>query len=142
MRRSFANIRPSLASRPTPRVPRARTHPIHPCHRLSPLHHHPRRRIQSVLPLSSRTQCLTSLPISRPYGMRPRSTASSSARMWRPFGPTCSQFWPTRPLSFVLSRPFRTSLCSISLSTSSRCHHRSDPTDHQGIFLYPLSFFH
>ena len=141
MRRSFASIRPSLASRSTPRVLLARPPPIHHRHRLPPLHHHhhhPRRMIRSVLPLSSRTWCLTSLPFSRPFGMRPWSTASSSARMWRPSGPTCAQFWPTRPPSFVLSRPFRTSLPSFSLSTS---RHRSDPTDHQRIFLHPLSFF-
>ena len=135
MRRSFASIRPSLASRPTPRVSLARPPPIHHRHRLPPLHHHhhrPRRRLRSVLPLSSRTQCLTSLPVSRPSRMRPRSTASSSARMWRPSEPTCAQFLLTRPPSFVLSKPFKNNLPSFSLSTNRR---RSDSADHQGSFL-------
>ena len=142
MRRSFASIRTSLASQPTHRVPLARPSPIHHRHRLPPLHHHRSwRRIRSVLPLSLRTQCLTSLPISRPFRMRPRSTASSSSRMLRPSELICAQSWPTRRLSFIISRHFRTSLPSFSLSTSRRRYHHSDSADHQGCYLHPLSFF-
>ena len=141
MRRSFASIRPSLASQPTHRVPLARPSPIHHRHRLPPLfhhHHRPRRRIRSVLPLSSRTRCLTSLPILRPSGMRPRSTAYSSVRMWRLSELTCAQSWLTRRL---ISRHFRTSLPSFSLSTSRHRRHHNDPVDHQGSCLHPLLFF-
>ena len=136
MRMSFESIKPGLASRSTPRVMLARPPPIH--------HHRsrPRRRIRSVLPLSSRTRCLTSQFISRSIGMRPRSTASSSARMWRPSELTCSQSWPTRRPSSVISSPYRTSSPRFSPSSSHHCLLRSDPADHQGSFLHPLSFFH
>ena len=84
MRMSFESIRLCLASRSTLMVTLARPPPIHHRHRLPQIHHHhsrPKRMIRSVLPLSSRTQCLTSLLVSRPIGMRPRSTESSSSRM-------------------------------------------------------------
>ena len=122
MRMSFASIRPSLTSRLTLRVPLARPLPIHHRHGLPPHHHHhhhrPRQRIRLVLPLSSRTWCLTSQPVSRLTGMRPKSTASSSSRMWRSFGLTCAPSLPTRPPSFVINGHFRTSFPSFSLSTS------------------------
>ena len=132
---SFESIRPGLASRSTLGVALARLPPLYHHHRLPPIPHHPNLpngRTRSVPPLFLRTRCSTSLPVSRPSGMRPRSTASSSVKMWRPSGPTCAQFWPTRLPSFVLSKPFRTSLPNFSLSTSS---HYSDPVDHQGSFL-------
>ena len=113
----------------------ARLSPLHHHHRLLPIPHHPslpRGRTRLVPPLSSRTRCSTSLPVSGPSGMRPKSTASSSSRMWRPSGLTCAQFWPTRPPSFALSRPFMT---SFSLSSNRRHRHYSDPANHQGSFL-------
>ena len=117
MRMSFESIRPSLASQLTLRVALARLPPLHHHHHcLPPIPHHPslpRGRTRSDPPLSSRTRCLTSLPVSRPSEMRPKNTASSSERMWRPSGPTCTQFWLTRPLSLVLSRPFRTQLAQL-----------------------------
>ena len=145
MRRSFESIRPSLASRSTPRVTLARPPPIHHCHRLPPIHHYHnrlKRRIRSVLLLSSRTRCLTSLLVSRPIGMRPRSTESSSARMWRPSELTCAQSWPTKQPSSVISSPYRTNLPIFSPSSNHRRRHYSDPTNHQGSFLHPFSFFH
>ena len=102
MRMSFESIRPNLASRSTskvtldrpPPIPlHHRPPPIHHHHKHSPIHHHhslARRRIRSVLPLSSRTRCSTSLLVSRPNGMRHRSTESSSAKMWRPSKLTCA----------------------------------------------------
>ena len=145
MRMSFESFRPSLASRSTLRVTLARPPPIHHRHRLPPIHHHcscPRRRIRSVLPRSSRTQCLTSQLISRPTGIRPRSTESSSARMRRPSELTCTQSWPTKRPSFAISSPYRTSSPRFSPSSSHRCRLRSDLADHQGSFLHPLSLFH
>ena len=154
MRMSFESIRPGLASRSTPRVTLAGPPPIHHCHKLLPIHHRhklppihhyhspPRRRIRSVLPLSLRTRCLTSQLVLRPTGMRPRTTESSSARMWRPSELTCSQSWPTKRPSSVISSPYRTSSPRSSPSSSHRRHLRSDPIDHQGSFLHPLSFFH
>ena len=103
MRMCFESIRLGLASRPTPRVTLAIPPPIHHRLRLPPIYYHhsrPRRRIRSVLPLSSKTRYLTLQLVSRPNGMRPRSTASSSARMWRPSELTCAQSWPTRRPSF------------------------------------------
>ena len=134
---SFETIKPGLASQLTLRAALAQLPPIHHHHRLPPFPHHPSLpwgRTRSVPLLSLRTKCSTSLPVSRPYGMRPRSTASSSSRVWRPSGPTCAQFWLTRPPSFILIKPFRTSLPSFSLSTSRR-RRRSDAADRQGSFL-------
>ena len=133
---------PSLASRPTPRVTLANPPPIHHRPILLPIYHHhhsrPRRRIRSVLPLSSRTRCLTSPLILRPSGMRPRSTASSSDKMWRPSELTCTRLWPTRRPSSAISSPSRTSSPRFLPSSS---HHRrlhNDLADHQGSF-YTLS---
>ena len=145
MRMSFESIRPGLASRSTPRVTLARPPPIHHRHKLPPIHHHrirPKRRIQSVLPLSSRTWCLTSQLVSRPTWIRPRSTESSSTRMWRPSKLTCAQSWPIRRPSSSISSLYRTSSPRFSPFSSHRCRLRSDPADHQGSFLHPLLFFH
>ena len=151
---SFESIRPGLASRSTPRVTLARPPPIHHRHRLPPIphrhslppihHHHsrPMRRIRSVLPLSSRTRCLTSQLVLRPTGMRPMSTKSSSTRMWRPSELTCAQSWLTRRPSSAISSPYRTSSPRSSPSSNHRRHLCNDPADHQGSFLHPLSFFH
>ena len=125
IRMSFESIKPGFASKSTLRVTLARPPPIHHRHRLPLIcHHHscPRRRIRSVLPLSSRTRCLTSLLVSRPTGMRPRSTEYSSARIWRPSELTCAQSWPTRRPSSAISIPYRTS--SPRFSPSSNHHQR------------------
>ena len=129
---SFESIKPDLASWPTPRVTLVR--PPH-------IHHHPsrmRRRIRSVLPLSSRTRCLTSHLVLRPTGMRPRSTASSSAMMWRPSELICARSWPTRRPSSVINSLSNTS--SPRFSPSSNLHRRlcSDRAYPQGSF-YTLS---
>ena len=142
MRMSFESIRPGLASQPTLKVTLASPPLIHHCPRLPPIHHHhsrPRRRIQLVLPLSSRTRCLTSQKVSRPTVMRPRSITSSSSRMWRPSEMTCTWSQPTRRPSSTISSLSRTSSSRFSPSSN---HHRrlhSDMADHQGS-LYTLSF--
>ena len=133
MRMSFEIIRPSLASRSSRRVTFSRPPPIHHRHRLPPLHHHhsrPRRRIRSFLPLSSMTWCLTSQLVSRPTGMRPRSTESSSARMWRPSELTCAQSWPTKRPSSAINSPYRTSSPRSSPSSIHRCRLRRYPANH------------
>ena len=142
MRMSFNSIRPGLASRSTLMVTLARPPPINHHHRLPPIPHHPRRprgRIRSVLLLSSRTGCLTSRLISRPCGMRPRSTGSSLVKMWRPSEMTCAWSWPTRRPSSASSSSSKTS--SPKFSPSSSLYHRpySDLADPQGSF-FTLSY--
>ena len=139
---SFKSIRPGLSSRLTPRVTLASPPPIHHRPRLPPIHHHhhscPRRRIRSVLPLSSRTRCLTSRLILRPIGMRPRSTASSSTMMWRPSKLTCARSWPTRRPSSAINSLSRTTSPRFSPSFRHRRRLHSDLDDYQGSF-YTLS---
>ena len=79
---------------------------------LTHLHHHhssPRRQLPPVPHLTSRTRFSPLLSVLTHSGMRPRSTESSSHRIWRPFALTCVQFWPTRPLFFNSSSPSKLS---------------------------------
>ena len=64
--------------------------------------------------------------------MRPRSTESSSARMWRHFELTCALSCPTRRPSSAISSPYRTSSPNCSQSSSHRRRLRHDSADHQG----------
>ena len=142
MRMSFESIRPAVnpqgdtgqaSSHPPP--PHTSSHPPPP--QISS-HPPPPQPSQEEDPISPSTILL----FSRSTGMRPRSTESSSSKMWRPSELTCAQSWPTRRPSSVISSPYRTSLPRSSPSSSHRHRHRSDPADHQGSFLHPLSFFH
>ena len=74
--------------------------------RLTHLHHHhrsPRTKLPSVPPLTSRTRCSPLLSALMHYGTRPKSTESSSHRIWRHFALICVWCWPTRPLFFSSS---------------------------------------
>ena len=60
--------------------------------RLTHLHHHhcsPRRQLTPIPPLTSRTRCSPLLSALMPSGTRPRSTESSSHRIWRRFELIC-----------------------------------------------------
>ena len=78
-------------------------------------HHHRRLRrpLTPVLPPTSRTRCTPLLSALMPSGTRPRSTESSSHRIWRRFALICIRCLPTRPLFFNCSSPFRPSLLSF-----------------------------
>ena len=74
------------------------------------LHHHhssPRRQLPPVLHPTSRTRCSHLLSALMPSGTRPRSTESSSHRIWRHFALICIRCWPTRSLFFSSSSRFR-----------------------------------
>ena len=126
-RTSFMTIRPALDSGAIPR--RTLGRPL-----LTHLHHHhhssPRRQLPPVPPLISRTRCSPLLSALMHSGMRPRSTESSSHRIWRNFELICVRFWPTMPLFFSSSSPSRPSLRSFLPITSRRHHHHSDLPDH------------
>ena len=98
-RTSFPIIGLALDSWVTPRRTLAS-----PC--LTHLHHPSslRRPLLLVLPLILRTWCSHSLSVLTHSGMRPRSTASSSLRIWRRCVLTCTQFWPIRPSFYSSSR--------------------------------------
>ena len=107
------------------------------------LHHHhssPRRQLPPVPHPTSRTRCSHLLSALMHFGTRPRSTESSSHRIWRRFALMCVRCWPTRPLSFSSSSPSR--LILLSSSHSIICHrqrhHRSDPAITRGV-LFTLS---
>ena len=107
------------------------------CSRPTHLHHHHSslwRQLPPVLPPILRTRCSLSLSTSMHFGTRPRSTESSSHRIWRPSVLICVLCWPTKPLFFSSSRPCRLRSQSCLPFTS---HHRSD---HQGSSLHPLLF--
>ena len=134
-RTSFTTIRLVLDSWAIPR--RTLASP-----RLIPLLHHHHRSLRRQIPpiphLISRTRCshlLSALTHSR---TRPRSTASSSHKIWRPSVLICVLCWPIRPLFFSSSSPCRPRSHSFSLFTS-RHHHRSD---HQGSSFHPLLFIY
>ena len=133
-RTSFTTIWPVLASWAIPRETLGSP-------RLTHLHHHhshPRRQPPSVPHPTSRTLCSHLLSALMHYGMRPRSTESSSHRKWRLFTLICVQCWPIRPLFFSSSNPYRPSL----LSFSPTCCHRHHRSDHQGSSLHPLLLFY
>ena len=112
--------------------------------RLIHLHHHhssPRRQLPPVPHPTSRTQCSHLLSALMHSGTRPRSTKSSSHRIWRRFALMCAWCWPTRPLFFSSSSsPSRLSLLSSSHSIicHRHRHHRSDPAITRGV-LFTLS---
>ena len=105
---------------------------------LTHLHHHHsnlRRQLPPVPHPTPRTRCSHLLSASMHSRTRPRSTASSSHRIWRHFVLICVLCLPIRPRFFSSSRPCRPRLHSFLTSTSCHHHHRSD---HQGSFLHPL----
>ena len=108
-----------------------------------PLHHHhsqPRRPLPPVPHPTSRTRCSHLLSALMRSGTRPRSTESSSHRIWRRFELMCVRCWLTRPLFFSSSSPFRLSLLSSwhSITRQPHRHHRSDPAITRGV-LFTLS---
>ena len=121
-RTSFPTIGLAMDSWVIPRRTLASPRPTH-------LHHHPsslRQPSLPVLPQILRTRCSHSLSVLTHFGMRPRSTASSSHRIWRRCVLTCAQFWPIRPSSYSSSRLCRPSLLSSWRSTSHPHLHHSD----------------
>ena len=108
--------------------------------RLIRLHHHhssPRRQLPPVPHPTSRTRCSHLLSALMHYGTRPRSTESSSHRIWRRFALMCVRCWPTRPLFFSSNSPSRLSLLSSSHSIIRHHHrrHRSDPAITRGVLF-------
>ena len=131
-RTSFMTIRLVLDSWVIPRGTLGSPRLIH-------LHHHhssPRRQLPPVPHPTSRTQCSHLMSALMHYGTRPRSTESSSHRIWRRFELMCVWCWLTRPLFFNSSSPFRLSLLSSWHSITR--HHRSDPAITRGV-LFTLS---
>ena len=133
----YMTIRPVLDPWAIPRETLVSPRPTH-------LHRHcsPRRQLPLVPPLTSRTQCFPLLSVLMHSGTIPRSTESSSHRIWRHFALICARCWPTKPLFFNSSSRSRPSLHSFLPSTSRRHRHHSDLPDHQGSFLHLLLFFH
>ena len=134
MRTSFTTIGPVLASWAIPRetlgsplLTHLRHHPSHPWRQL-PLVPHP----------TSRTWCSHLLSALMHSRTRPRSTESSSHKIWRRFELMCVRCWPTRPLFFSSSSPSRLSLLSSWHSITHHRHHRSDPAITRGV-LFTLS---
>ena len=138
MRTSFTTIRPALDPWAIPRGTLGSP-------RLTHLHHHhsrPQRKLPPVPLPTSRTRCSPLLSALMHYGTRPRSTESSSHRIWRHFTLICLRCWPTRPLFFSSSSRSRPSLHSFLPTTSRRHHHHSDLPDHQGSSLHLLLLLH
>ena len=130
-RTNFMTIRPVLDPWAIPRGILGSPRPTHLYHH----NHSPQRELTPVLPPTSRTRCSPLLSALMPSGMRPRSTESSSHRIWRRFTLICIRCWPTRPLFFSNSSPSRPSLLSFWHSTSRHCHHRSDPLITRGVLF-------
>ena len=105
MRMSSTTIRPVLDPWVIPRGILGSPRPTHLLHH----HRNPRRQLTPVLPPTSRTRCSALLSALMPSGTRPRSTESSSHRIWRHFALICIRYWPTRPLFFSSSSRFRPS---------------------------------
>ena len=121
-RTSFTIIRLVMDPWAFPRETLASPRPTH-------LHHHHsslRRQLPPVPHPTSRTQCSHLLRALMHSGMRPRSTKSSSHRIWRRFVLICVRSWPIRPLFFCSNSPCKPKLLSFSFSTSRHRHHRSD----------------
>ena len=117
-------------------IPRETLASPRPTHR----HHHPNslwRHLQQVLHPILRTRCSHLLSASTHSGMRPRSTESSSHRIWRPSVLICGLSWPIRSSFFSSSSPCRPRSHSSWPSTSLH-HHRSD---HQGSPLHLYCLF-
>ena len=133
-RTSFMIIRLVLDSWAIPKRTLASPRLIHLLH-----HHpsHPRRQLPPVPRLISRTRCSHLLSALTPFGTRPRSTESSSHRIWRHYVLICVLCWPIRPPFFSSSSLCRPRSHSFLPSTSRHHHHRSD---HQGSSFHPLLF--
>ena len=130
-RTSFTTIRPVLASSAIPRETLGSP-------RLTHLHHHPnhpRRQPPQVPHPTSRTRCSHLLSALMHSGTRPRSTESSSHRIWRRLELMCVRCWPTRPLFFSSSSPFKLSLLRSwhSITRHRLFHHRSDSAITKGV---------
>ena len=72
------------------------------------LHHHPSSLRRQLLPVPHpilRAWCSPLLSASMHSGMRPRSTKSSSHRIWRLSVLMCVLYWPIRPSFFNSSSP-------------------------------------
>ena len=133
-RTSFMSIRLVMDLWAIPRETLASPRPTH-------LHHHHsshRQQLPPVLPQTLRTRCSHSLSALTLYGMRPRSTESSSHRTWSPSVRICVRWWPTRPPFCSSSRPYRPRSRSSWPSTSRLLHHHSDP---QGSTFHPFCLF-
>ena len=104
-RTSFMTIRPVLDPWAIPMEILGSPRPTH-------VHHHhpnPRRQPTPIPPPISRTRCSPLLSAFTPSRTRPRSTESSSHRIWRHFALIFIQWWPTRPLFFNSSSRSRPS---------------------------------
>ena len=135
-RTSFMTIRLVLNSWAIPRGTLGSPRLIH-------LHHHhnsPRRQLPPVPHPTSRTRCSHLLSALMHSGTRPRSTESSSHRIWRRFALMCVRYWPIRPLFFSSSSPSRLSMLSSSHSIirHRHRHRRSDSAITRGV-LFTLS---
>ena len=97
----------------------------------------PTEAAPSVPHPTSRTRCSHLLSALMHSETRPRSTESSSHKIWRRFALMCVRCWPTRPLFFSSSSPSRLSLLSSSHPITHHCHrhHRSDPAITRGVLL-------
>ena len=102
-RTSSTTIRPILDPWAIPRGILGSPRPTH----LYYHHRSPRRQLTPVPPLTSRTRCSPLLSALMPSETRPRSTKSSSHRIWRCFALICIRCWPTRPLFFSSSSSSR-----------------------------------
>ena len=129
-RTSSPTIGPVLASRAIPRETLGSPRPTH--------HHSSlRKQLPPVPHPIPRTRCSHLLSALMHSETRPRSTESSSHRIWRHYVLICILCWPIRPPFFSSSSPCRPRLHSFSPPTSRHHHHRSDP---QGSSLHPLLF--
>ena len=136
-RTSFMTIRLVLDSWAIPRGTLGSPRIIHLHH-----HHHSssRRQLPPVPHPTSRTRCSHLLSALLHSRTRPRSTESSSHRIWRRFALMCIRCWPTRPLFFSSSSTSRLSLLSSlhSIIRHRHRHHCSDPAITRGV-LFTLS---
>ena len=135
-RTSFTTIGPVLASWAIPRETLGSPRPTH-------LHHHHSRPWRPLPPVphpTSRTRCSQLLSALMHSRTRPRSTESSSHRIWRRFELMCVRCWPTRPLFFSSNSLSRLILLSSwhSIIRHRHRHHRSDLTITKGV-LFTLS---
>ena len=128
------SIRLVMDSSAIPRETLASPRPTHLHHRHSSL----RRQLPPVPHPILRTRCFPSLSASMHFGMRPRSTESSSHRIWRLSVLTCGLYWPIRPSFFGNSSPCRLRSHSSWPPTHLHHHHRSD---HQGSPLHLYCLF-
>ena len=133
-RTSFMSIRLVMDSWAIPRETLASPRPTHRHHHHSSL----RRHLLPVHHPILRTWCSHLLSASMHSGMRPRSTESSSHRIWRLSVLTCGLYWPIRPSFFSSSSPCRPRSHNSWPSTSLHHHHRSD---HRGSPLHLYCLF-